>query len=205
MITLFRTIAVVAITFAAAAYAQPMMPPPGAMDPGHKPAMEGKCEVGCHQGDVLGCNFFCPELVMRYQKDLGLTPDQQKAIKSEMVDLAGHTTDLRWQLSIEKGALADLLKEAKPDEKAILKQTEKVLKIENDLEISTLTVLIRIKNALTPEQQTKMAELQKHLEHHHPWRGHMMEHAWGGHMMQHGPMGFFGGPPPANPPMPNPQ
>jgi len=121
------------------------------------------------------------------------------------VDLAGHTTDLHWQLSIEKGALADLLKEAKPDEKAILKQTEKVLKIENDLKLSTLTALIRIKNALTPEQQTKMAELQKHLEHHHPWRGHMMEHAWGGHMMQHGPMRFFGGPPPANPPMPNPQ
>ena len=214
MITLCRALAFVAMLVAAAAYAQPMMPPPGAMDPGHKPAMEGKCEsgkceMGWHHGEMLGCNFYCPELVMRYQKDLGLTPDQQKAIKSEMVDLAGHREDLRWQLSIEKGTLADLMKEAKPDEKAILGQTEKVLKIENDLKLSTLTALIRIKNALTPDQQEKMGKLQEHLEHHHAWRGRMMEHAWrgrrmehawGGRRMEHGPMGFFGGPPGANPP-----
>ena len=46
MITLFRTLAVVAMAVAAIAYGQPMMPAPGAMDPGHKPAMEGKCEAG---------------------------------------------------------------------------------------------------------------------------------------------------------------
>jgi Spy/CpxP family protein refolding chaperone len=181
-----------------------MTSPPVAVDPGQKPAMEGKCEAGSCRGDMMGANFFCPELVMRYQKDLGLTPDQQKTIKSEMVKFAEHKTELRWDQSIQKGMLADLLKEAKPDEKAILAQTEKVLKIENDLKLSTLGMLIGIKNALTPEQQTKMSELQKHLEHHHPWRGHMMQHAWGGRMMGHGPMGFPGGPPPANPPA-NPQ
>lgn len=199
MISLCRTLAFVAMLVAAIAYAQPMMPAPGAMDPGHKPAMEGKCEMGkcdaeCCHGDMLGANFYCPELVKRYQKDLGLTPDQQKTIKSETVDLAEHRADLDWQLSIEKGALGDLLKGANPDEKAILKQTEKVLKIENDLKLSTLTALIRIKNALTPEQQDKLTELEKHQMEHHGW-GH-----WGRPMMRHDTMGFFGGRvPPARP------
>ena len=64
-----------------------------------------------------------------------------------------------------------------------------MLKIEDDLKLSNLATLIRIKNALTPEQQAKMTELQQHAEHH--W--------WSRHMMRHRIMGFFGRQPPANP------
>jgi len=193
-------IATVALAIAAAAYAQPMAPPPGGPGPGRGPGMERQWEAGPHHGGIMGSNFFCPELVMRHQTYLGLTVDQQAALKTEMVNYAGHVMDLRWQLSAEKGVLADLLKEAKPDEKAILAEQGKVLKIEDDLKLSRLTMLIHLKNALTPEQQEKMAKLQEGMEHHR-WGGRMMRehHGWGEQKMHPGGMGFFGGRPPANP------
>jgi Spy/CpxP family protein refolding chaperone len=189
----FRVMAVGLIA-AARAFAQEPMAQPTA-----QPMIAPRGEVGAaerHHGGMTESNFFCPELVMRFQKELGLSPDQQSALKSEMMSLASHVTDLRWQESVEKGALADLLKEAKPDEKAILAEKEKVLRIEDDLKLSTLATLVRIKNALTPEQQEKMTELQRHME-DHLWRGHMMRHPMPHPMMRHD-MGF-GGPPPANP------
>ncbi len=193
-------IATIALAVAATAYAQPMMPAPGGMAGGHGPAMEREGHEGWHHGegwrhgDMMGGKFFCPEMVMRYQKDLDLTADQQSAIKTEMVNLASHVTDLRWQLSTEKGVLEDLLKPAKLDEKAVLAEKDKMLKMQDDLKLSNLTALIRIKNALTPEQQDKLTELEKHQMEHHGW-GH-----WGRPMMRHDTMGFFGGRvPPARP------
>lgn len=194
-------IAAAALAIAATTYAQPMAPPPGG--PGPEPRMERKGEAGPHHGLMMESNFFCPELVMLHQKYIGLTADQQAALKTEMVNYAGHVMDLRWQQSAEKGVLEDLLKAAKPDEQAILSEEGKLLKIGDDLKLSRLTVLIHIKNALTPEQQEKMTKLQEGMEHHR-WGGRMMRehHGWGAHKMHHewrGSMGFFGGRPPANP------
>jgi Spy/CpxP family protein refolding chaperone len=132
---------------------------------------------------MMASNFFAPELVMCHQVDIGLTPDQQTALREEVVKFTAHVTDLRWQQCAESEALAALLKAAKPDEKVILAQEEKVLKIENDLKLSHLATLIRIKNALTPEQQAKLTEMKKHMEFH----------MWRSHMMRDGQMGFHPG------------
>jgi Spy/CpxP family protein refolding chaperone len=181
MNTLFRILAGALLVATTAGAQSPAAPAAGSGAEKARPAMQCKCEKGWHHGDMMARYFFCPELVMRYQKDLGLTPDQQAAIKKEMMTLAAHLTDLRWQMSIEKGQLADLLKQEKPDKSAILAQEEKVLKIGNDFKLSTLAALVEIKNALTPEQQTKMADLQEHAEHH-------MGHHWMGWHMHHGKM-----------------
>jgi Spy/CpxP family protein refolding chaperone len=177
-----------------------MMPPGGGFMAGREPAMESKGHEGWEHGDMMGEKLFCPEMVMRYQKDLDLTADQVSAIKKEAVYLAAHVTDLRWQLSSEKVVLEDLLKPAKLDEKAVLAEKEKILKMEDDLKLTHLTALVRIKNALTSKQQDKLIELQKHNEHHR-WG------QWGQPMMRHEMMGSFGGQvPPAKPESPpNPQ
>lgn len=196
MNTIF-TILAGALLAAVTTGAEPMAAPAGGSDAEKaRPAMKCECHKGWHHGEMMGCNFFCPELVMRYQKELGLTPDQQ-ATMNEMMDLASHLTDLQWQQSTEKGVLADLLKQAKPDKDAILAQEGKVLKIGDDFKLSNLAVLVDIKNALTPEQQTMMTDLQMHAaEHHmgHHWMGH---HGWWQHM-HHGKM-MNCCPPAANP------
>jgi len=134
-------------------------------------------------------NFFSPQLVMHHQQEIGLTPDQQKTIRTEEVNFAGHVTDLQWDKSAMEQSLAGLLKQDNPDEKAILAEQEKLLKIEGDIKLSHLTMLIRIKNALTPEQKVKLTELQERMN-HHLWRTHEMWHhgmgmhpGWGPGMM----------------------
>ena len=187
-------IAAVALAVAATAYGQPMMPP-GGIEGARGPMERGFHGCSRHEW-TMGANFFMPEMVIRHQKEIGLTDDQRSAIKTEMENFATRVVDLRWQLSTEKGDLADLLSQAKPDEKAILAKEEKLLKAQGDLKLARLTMFIRIKNVLTPDQQDKLTELRKQME-HHPWGGRMMM-GHGPMRMGHGEMGSAGEHP-ANP------
>jgi Spy/CpxP family protein refolding chaperone len=165
-------VAAIALAAAATACAQPVNAPPG---PATAPAREefargqapmmGQGQAFPDLEEMTDRNFFTPELVMRHQKRLELTEDQQKAIKTEIVNFATRAADLRWEHSTAQGELAELLSQAQPDEKAILAKEEKLLKIENDIKLARLAMLIRIKNALTPEQQKKLTELREHMEH----------------------------------------
>jgi Spy/CpxP family protein refolding chaperone len=155
---------------AAVAWSQPEPPPGGANNPGAVVQQRGgetrimpggmMPEAGPPHGDAMMENFFPPELVMRHQKEIVLTADQQKAIRAEMLDAAPKFMDLQWRQSDEEEAMQALLKEAHPDEKAVLAQLDKVLAIENDLKRLQLGNLVRIKNILTPEQQAKLTELR---------------------------------------------
>ena len=157
------------VVAAATAWAQPQppqagdgpsqspRPPQGAQGMNARPA-------GPAPGDRMEQNFFPPELVMRNQKALALTPDQQSSIRSEMQKMIARFTDLQWQLSAEEETMESLVKADRPDEKQILAQLDKVLTIENDIKRSQLTALVRIKNLLTAEQQAKLTELKKRAE-----------------------------------------
>jgi Spy/CpxP family protein refolding chaperone len=46
------------------------------------------------------------------------------------------------------------------DEQQVLAQLEKVLSIEREVKRAQVTLLVRIKNKLTPEQQAKLVEIR---------------------------------------------
>src|SRR5215471_786365 len=104
-------------------------------------------------------NFFPPELIMQHQNAIGLTAEQQAAMRAEMQKMMAQFTDLQWQQSAETEALAALVAKEKPDEKEVLTQLDKLLNIENQIKRLHTGLLIRIKNTLTPEQQAKLREL----------------------------------------------
>jgi Spy/CpxP family protein refolding chaperone len=106
-------------------------------------------------------NFFGPELIMLHQNAIGLTADQQTAIRAEMQKMIAQFTDLQWQESAEAEALNTLARLDRPDEKQVLAQLDKLLNIENQIKRLNIGMLIRIKNLLTPEQQAQLQELQK--------------------------------------------
>ena len=112
-------------------------------------------------GDMMGENFFPPDMVMRNQKAINLTADQQKAIKADMQKSMSRFTELQWQQSAEEETMAGLMKQDHPDEKKVLTQLDKLLDIENEIKRLHLTSMIRIKNILTPEQQNKLREMKK--------------------------------------------
>ncbi len=142
--------------------------------------------AGPSRGDVMTENFFPPELVMRHQKELGLTADQQTAIRAEMQKTAAKLADLQWQQSAEDETMQALLKQEHPDEGEILAQLDKVMAVENDLRRAQVGNLVRLKNILTPEQQAKLTELKR-----------MEPRMMPGGMMPGGP-GRMGGQPPSS-------
>jgi len=150
------TIVIPLLMAGATAWAQ--QPPPGG---GMRPGMGPKATPGGQpQGDLMGENFFPPELVMQNQKAIGLKEDQQTAIREEMKKTMATFTDLQWQQSAEAEAMAALVKQERPDEKQVLAQFDKLMKIENEIKRMHIAMLVKVKNTLTPEQQAKLRELK---------------------------------------------
>jgi Spy/CpxP family protein refolding chaperone len=113
------------------------------------------------QSALLERNFFAPELIMQNQNAIGLSTDQQAAIRAEMKKMMAQFTDLQWQQSAETEALATLVKQDRPDEKQVIAQLDKLLSIENEIKRLNTGVLVRIKNTLTPEQQAQLRSTKR--------------------------------------------
>ena len=156
------------IAAAATAWAQLAPPdpqqgqlPPGAQPPHMQQRGPGPAQRGGPQGDPMAENFFPPELVMQNQQVLGLTDEQKTTIRETMQKFMGRLTDLQWQQSAEQETMTSMLKQEHLDETKVLAQLDKLLKIENEIKRMHLSVMIKIKNTLTAEQQAKLREIMQ--------------------------------------------
>jgi Spy/CpxP family protein refolding chaperone len=111
--------------------------------------------------DPLAKLLFPPELVMQHQADIGLKPEQRTAITHAIGDLQGQVLDVQWRMQDAAGRLAALLGKPSVDQAAALAQVDEVLNLEREVKRAQLTLLIRIKNTLTPEQQGKLDQYRK--------------------------------------------
>src|SRR5215468_3601343 len=111
--------------------------------------------------DPLGENLFPPELVMQYQEALGLTEEKIALLETELRQAQARFTDLQEQLQAEAEKMVELVKQGRPDESKTLAQQDKILNLEREIKRAQITLLIRIKNSLTPEQQSKLREIKK--------------------------------------------
>lgn len=100
--------------------------------------------------------LFSPRLVMEHQAEIGLRPEQIDAIKRAMTDTQQRLLELQWQLDASSEALAKLLGEDHVDEAKVLAKLDEVTAIERDVKKVNFTLLVRVKNALDPEQQAKV-------------------------------------------------
>jgi uncharacterized membrane protein len=104
-------------------------------------------------------NLFPPEAVMQHQQAVGLSEEQKNNLKVEVRQAQLKFTELQWTLQDEMERLVSLLKQPKVDEKQAASQLDKVLAAEHEIKRAQLMLLIRIKNNLTPSQQTQLREL----------------------------------------------
>lgn len=135
-------------------WAQPM--PPQLPGPG------GPIVVRARPVDPLGEYLFPPELVMQNQQAIGLTDEQRNLIKGEIQSAQTRFTDLQWQLQNEMETMASIVKQGRVDEQRTLSQLDKIVGLERDIKRAQLSLLIRVKNSLTPEQQAKLHALRPH-------------------------------------------
>ncbi len=111
--------------------------------------------------DPLGDNLFAPELVMQNQQLLGLNEEQKNALKSELRKAQLRLTELQWQLQDEMEKLLALIKPEKMDEAQTLAQLDKVLAAEREIKRAQFSLLVQIKNHLTPEQQNRLHRIKR--------------------------------------------
>src|SRR6266852_6105371 len=110
--------------------------------------------------DPIGQSFFAPELVIQHQEAIGLSAEQKEYFKTEIRQAQLKFTELQWKLQDEMEKLVGLARQPRVDEQQALAQLEKVLTAEREIKKQQVTLLVRIKNKLSPEQQEKLLELR---------------------------------------------
>jgi Spy/CpxP family protein refolding chaperone len=110
--------------------------------------------------DPIGPSLFPPEFVIQHQEAIGLTSDQKDYLKTEIRQAQIKFTEDQWKLQDEVEKMAALVKQPHVDEQQALAQLEKVLAAEREIKREQVTLLVRIKNKLTPDQQAKLSDLR---------------------------------------------
>jgi Spy/CpxP family protein refolding chaperone len=110
--------------------------------------------------DPIGANLFPPELVMQHQQEIGLTDDQRTYIMDEIRQVQQRATDLQWQLQREVESMAELLRHDTVDEARTMAQLDRVLAAEREIKHLQLTLVVRIRNRLTPDQRARLTALR---------------------------------------------
>jgi Spy/CpxP family protein refolding chaperone len=110
--------------------------------------------------DPVTENLFPPEVVMAHQKAIDLSDAQKTYIRGELLKAQTRFTELQWQLQDAMEALVLLLKQSAADESQVMSQLDKVLSSEREIKRTQISLLVRIKNKLTPDQQAHLQRLR---------------------------------------------
>jgi Spy/CpxP family protein refolding chaperone len=116
--------------------------------------------LGAQQPDPLTELMFPPDLVMARQNAIGLSDAQKTYLRAEVLKAQTRFTELQWRLQDAMEGLTGLLKQPKADEAQVSAQLDKVLASEREIKHAQITLLVRIKNNLTPDQQHRLQSLR---------------------------------------------
>lgn len=108
------------------------------------------------QHDPLAEHVFPPELVMQHQREIALTDEQKAFLRGEIQKVTLRFTELQWQMQDALEGLVSTLKEGSVNEQQALSQLDKILDTEREIKHLHVGLAVRIKNKLTPEQQSKL-------------------------------------------------
>ena len=110
--------------------------------------------------DPIARHVIPPELVMKHSQAIGVTSEQRETIMAAVQQAQSGFLDAQWQLQTEAGRLVELLQQRPVDEGKVLTQLDRILDLERRVKKLQFTLLIRIKNALTPSQLQRLEELR---------------------------------------------
>lgn len=111
--------------------------------------------------DPLARLLFDPQLVLKHAQELGLQPAQRTTIVNAIKEAQGDILDLQLQMAERYQDLVKAMGATRVDEAGTMAQAEKVLGLEREMKQKQLLLLVRIKNALTREQQDRLQEFKK--------------------------------------------
>jgi Spy/CpxP family protein refolding chaperone len=113
--------------------------------------------------DDWGRNFFPPELVMQHQSEIGLQDSQRATLTAAIQQAQSKFMDMQWRLSAEGEKMGKLLEGTRVDEAQVLEEVDRILNLEREIKKAQISLMVRIKNTLTPAQQAKLAEIRSRM------------------------------------------
>jgi Spy/CpxP family protein refolding chaperone len=113
------------------------------------------------EGDPISRYLIPPDLVMNQSEQIGLNEKQRATIKGEIQKMQAKFLDAQWDLQEETGKMTQLLQRSPADETKILEQADKIMALEREIKRAHLTLLVRIKNALTAGQIAKLESFRR--------------------------------------------
>ena len=111
--------------------------------------------------DPFATYLFPPDRVMGKSQEIGLEDAQRHAIRDEVQKVQPKFTDLQFELQDESGKMVRLLQAKPVDEARVLNEVDRILGLEKQIKKLQVSLLVRIKNILTPAQQARLTEIQK--------------------------------------------
>lgn len=116
---------------------------------------------GAPPDDPFARYVYPPDRVLSHAMEIGLDDAQKTSIRNEVQKVQGRFLDLQFDLQGESEKMIRLLQEKPVDEAKALAEVDRILALEKEIKKMQISLLVRVKNLLTPAQQTKLDEIQK--------------------------------------------
>jgi Spy/CpxP family protein refolding chaperone len=113
------------------------------------------------QDDPVARHLFPPELIMKEQNEIGLTDSQRKVITDAIQRAQSRFIELQWEMQAKSEQMVRLLEARPVDENTVLAEADRLMEVERQVKKAQLSLLIRIKNALTEAQQRRLMDMRK--------------------------------------------
>jgi Spy/CpxP family protein refolding chaperone len=111
--------------------------------------------------DPLFEALFPPELIMQHRRAINLTDEQRDAISRLIEQVQGRVVRLQWELLDQVQDLTQIMSGTRVDLDRALDQLDTVLDTEKEIKQAHLEMLVRIKNLLSPQQQSELERLRE--------------------------------------------
>lgn len=111
--------------------------------------------------DPFARYLFPPDKIMGHALEIGLEDAQKTAIRNEVQKVQPKFLDTQFELQAEAEKMTRLVQEKLVDEAKVLAQVDRILALEREIKRTQISLLVRLKNVLTPAQQARLTEIQK--------------------------------------------
>jgi len=100
---------------------------------------------------------------MQHQSEIGLQDSQRATLTSAIQQAQGKFMDTQWKMSAESEKMTRLLQGTQVDEAQVLAEVDRILDLEREIKKAQISLMVRIKNTLTPQQQAKLSEIRSRM------------------------------------------
>ena len=111
--------------------------------------------------DPFARYLYPPDRVMSHAMEIGLDDAQKTSIKNEVQKAQSKFLDLQFEMQGESEKMVRLLQEKPVNETSVLAEVDRILGLEKEIKKAQISLLVRIKNTLTPAQQAKLSDLPR--------------------------------------------